>query len=201
MRQALILIDLINELVSSEGKFADKGYTDFAERHGTLNRITQLLDYTRSQGQMIIHVRIAFSPDYREQPNHSPLFKHASKKNALKRGTWGTGFLPETAPLPGEGVLTKHRVNAFIGTPLDLMLRNAGIDQVTIIGCSTDVGVQTTARAAHDLDYRTVVIGDCCIAPRDDDHEPTLRMLSKVVEVSTLEQYLNRRTMGLIGIK
>jgi nicotinamidase-related amidase len=191
MQQALILIDLINELVSPEGKLSGKGYTDFAARHGTLNRIAELLEYARRQAHMIIHVRIAFSPDYREQPKDSPLFKHASRLEALKLADWGTEFHPKANPLPGETVLTKHRVSAFVATPLDLILRNAGIKQVAIIGCSTDVGVQTTARAAHDHDYQTTVIGDCCIAPCDDDHKPTLRMLTKVVQVSTLEQYIN----------
>ncbi len=192
MRQALVLIDLINELIAPEGKLSGKGYADFAERHDTLSRVAALLGYARRQGHSVIHVRVGFSPDYREQPKASPLFKHASRLGALKLGDWGTEFLPQAAPLPGETVLTKHRVNAFVGTPLDLTLRNIGIDRIAIVGCSTDVGMQTTARAAHDLDYACTVIGDCCIAPSDDDHEPTLRMLAKVANVVTLEQFINQ---------
>jgi nicotinamidase-related amidase len=191
MPQALVLIDFINELIAPEGKLSGKGYSEFAERHGTLNKVARLLAYARAQGHSIIHVRVAFSPDYREQPKDSPLFKHASRLGALKLGDWGTKFLPQATPLLDETTITKHRVNAFVGTPLDLILRNAAIDQVVIIGCSTDVGMQTTARAAHDLDYQVTVIGDCCIAPSDDDHEQTLRMLTKVVQVFSLEQYTN----------
>ncbi|MEJ2456278.1 MAG: cysteine hydrolase [Candidatus Thiodiazotropha sp.] len=192
MPQALVLIDLINELIAPEGKLSGKGYADFAERHGTLNKVAALLRHARSHKQRIIHVRVGFSPDYREQPKGSPLFKHASRLDALKLGEWGTEFLPQATPLPGETILTKHRVNAFIGTPLDLTLHNAGIERIAIVGCSTDVGMQTTARAAHDLDYECTVIGDCCIAPCDEDHDPTLRMLSKVAKVVTLEQYINQ---------
>jgi nicotinamidase-related amidase len=100
-------------------------------------------------------------------------------------------YINDFAPLSGEAILTKHRVNAFIGTPLDLLLRNSGISRVAVVGCSTDVGVQTTARAAHDLDYACTVIGDCCIAPSDEDHAPTLRMLTKVANVISLEQFIN----------
>jgi nicotinamidase-related amidase len=60
-----------------------------------------------------------------------------------------------------------------------------------IVGCSTDVDAQTAARAAHDLDYECSVIGNCCIPPCDDNHEPTLRMLAKVTKVITLNQYIN----------
>jgi nicotinamidase-related amidase len=192
MQQALVLIDLINELIAPEGKLSAKGYADFAKRHDSLSRVASLLEYARNQGFSIIHVRVGFSPDYREQPQASPLFKHASRLGALKLGDWGTEFLPQATPLPGETVLTKHRVNAFVGTPLDLILRNAGITRIAIVGCSTDVGMQTTARAAHDLDYECTVIGDCCIAPSDDDHDPTLRMLAKVTNVVTLEQFINQ---------
>ena len=190
MENALILIDFINDIVSPDGKLAGKGYGAFAARHGTLERLPTLLGHARERGFAVIHVRIGFSPDYKEQPKGSPLFGHADKLGALKLGGWGTEFHPAAAPLPGEAVLVKHRVNAFVGTPLDTLLRTCGVKRVAIAGCSTDVGVQTTARAAHDLDYACTVIGDCCIAPSDDDHAPTLRMLAKVARVSTLEGFM-----------
>jgi nicotinamidase-related amidase len=190
MQQALILIDLINELIAPQGKLSGKGYADFAARHATLDRVAALLAQVRRQECAVIHVRIAFSPDYREQPKESPLFRHASKLGALRLGDWGTEFLAQAAPMAGEAILTKHRVNAFVGTPLDLLLRNNRVRRIAVVGCSTDVGVQTTVRGAHDLDYDCTVIGDCCIAPCDEDHEQTLRMLSKISRIATLEQFL-----------
>lgn len=190
--RALVLIDFINEIVHPDGKLAAKGYSDFLARHGTLDRVATLLDHARSTGILPIHVRIGFSPDYKEQPTGSPLFGHAAKLGALQLGTWATEFHAQAAPLPGEAVLVKHRVNAFVGTPLDVLLRTRGITEVAIAGCSTDVGVQTTARMAHDLDYACTVIGDCCAAPKDEDHEPTLRMLAKVAQVYTLADFMAR---------
>jgi len=190
MENALVLIDFINDIVAPEGKLAGKGYAEFAARHGTLKRVTELLEKTRERDCAVIHVRVGFSPDYREQPKGSPLFGHAGKMGALMLGSWGTEFHAAAQPRDGESVLTKHRVNAFVGTPLDTLLRSTGVKRVAFAGCSTDVGVQTTVRAAHDLDYACTVIGDCCIAPSDEDHEPTLRMLTKVAQVTTLEGYL-----------
>ncbi len=191
-RSAIILIDFINEIVHPDGKLAGKGYSDFLARHGTLARVATLLAHARSNGILPIHVRIGFSPDYREQPLGSPLFGHAAKLGALQLGTWATEFHPAAAPLAGEAVLVKHRVNAFVGTPLDLLLRTQGIGEVAVVGCSTDVGVQTTARMAHDLDYACTVIGDCCAAPKNEDHEPTLRMLAKVARIVTLAEFMAR---------
>jgi nicotinamidase-related amidase len=190
--RALVLIDFINEIVHPDGKLAARGYSDFLARHGTLDRVATLLDHARHSNILPIHVRIGFSADYKEQPLGSPLFGHANKLGALQLGTWATEFHPKAAPLHGEAVLVKHRVNAFVGTPLDVLLRTHRITEVAIAGCSTDVGVQTTARMAHDLDYACTVIGDCCAAPKDEDHEPTLRMLAKVAGVCTLADYMAR---------
>ncbi|MBI4996899.1 MAG: cysteine hydrolase [Rhodocyclales bacterium] len=188
--RALVLIDFINEIVDPDGKLAGKGYSDFIARHGTLDRVATLLGHARGKGIQPIHVRIGFSSDYKEQPLGSPLFGHAGKLGALKLGTWATEFHAKAAPIDGEAILTKHRVNAFVGTALDVLLRARGIMEVAVVGCSTDVGVQTTARMAHDLDYACTVIGDCCAAPRDDDHEATLRMLAKVARVTTLAAFM-----------
>lgn len=191
MTQALLLIDLINDIVSPGGKLAGKGYEAFAIRHNTLARAAALLAHARQRNDFVVHVRIGFSPHYGEQPKDSPLFGHAHRLGALQLGTWGTAFHPHVEPLPDEAVLVKHRVSAFVGTPLDLWLRSRGIKHVLIAGCSTDVGVQTTARAAHDLDYACTIVGDCCLAPCDEDHEQTLRMIAKVARVQTLNEVLN----------
>ncbi len=187
-QNALILIDLINETVHPKGKLAGKGYADFASRHGTLDRIPKLLEYARSQQYAVIHVGIGFSPDYKEQPKSSPLFGSTKKFEAFKLGDWGTEFHPKAAPAEGEARLTKHRVSAFFGTALDIILRTYGVKSVVIVGCATDLAVQSAIRDAHDRDYLCTVVRDCCIAANDEDHEHSLRLLSKASKVVTLEE-------------
>ena len=101
-----------------------------------------------------------------------------------------TGFHVKAAPLASEAVLNKHRVSAFFGTPLELLLRTYGVRKLFIAGCSTDMAVQAAARDAHDRDFACHVLGDCCIAANDDDHDQTLRMLTKVARVMTLEEFV-----------
>jgi nicotinamidase-related amidase len=188
--RALVLIDFINDIVHPDGKLAGRGYSEFLARHGTLDRVARLLAHARATDIFPIHVRIGFSPDYKEQPLGSPLFGNAGKLGALKLGAWGTEFHEQAAPIDGEAVIVKHRVNAFVGTSLDVLLRARAVKDVVVVGCSTDVGVQTTARMAHDLDYACTVIGDCCAAPKDEDHDPTLRMLAKVARVTALDEFV-----------
>lgn len=186
---ALLLIDFINEIVHTNGKISGKGYADFDTRHGTLNRVGELLTHARSKGVAVIHVGVGFSPDYREQPETSPVFGGAKKFGVLQLSSWGTEFHAKAAPLASEATLTKHRVSAFFGTPLELLLRTYGVRNLFVAGCATDMAVQAAVRDAHDRDFACAVIGDCCIAANDEDHQQTLRLLSKVATISTLEQF------------
>lgn len=189
-QNALILVDFINEIVHPQGLLVGKGYVDFDFRHGTLDRVQKLLEYARGRQYAVIHVRLGFSPDYKEQPESSPLFGAVKKFGAFKIGGWGVEFHPKAAPVEGEACLTKHRVSAFYGTPLDAILHTYGVKNVVIVGCATDLAVQSAIRDAHDRDYLCTVVSDCCIAANDDDHEHALRLLSKASKVVTLDELI-----------
>jgi nicotinamidase-related amidase len=187
--RALLLIDFINEIVAPEGIIAAKGYADFDARHGTLDRVSRLLRMTRRTNHAIIHVRVGFSDDYKEQPASSPIFGGARAASALLLDTWATDFHPKAMPVGTEACLTKHRVSAFYGTPLEIVLRTYGIRHLAVAGCTTDMAVQTAVRDAHDRDFACTVIGDCCMAANDDDHAHALRLIAKIAEVVDLEGF------------
>lgn len=181
--RALIAIDFVNEMADPKGKLAGRGYASFFEQHKTLDRVHELLEAARRESLPIFHVRVGFSPDYLEQPEGSPLFGPAKKNKVFQLGTWNTEFHPKAAPLPDEKQIIKHRVSAFYGTPLDLMLRIAGIQEVLICGVATDLAVQSASRDAHDRDYAVTIVSDCCAAASEEDHDQALRLLSKIATV------------------
>lgn len=187
---AFVFIDFINEIVDSKGKLAGKGYAKFAEANNSLQNTATLLNNARASGSAIIHVRIGFSPDYKEQPENSPLFGAAKKFGALKLGDWGTEFHPLVSPVLDEVVIVKHRVSPFYGTPLNLILKTYGVKKLVLSGCATDVAVQSAARDAHDRDYACIVAADCCIAASEDDHHQALRMLAKVASIQQVDSLL-----------
>lgn len=69
---------------------------------------------------------------------------------------------PELAPRPDELVFDKITMSAFEGTPLPIALRDCGIDVVAICGVATEIGVEPTARHAHDLGFLPVLLRDAC---------------------------------------
>jgi nicotinamidase-related amidase len=70
------------------------------------------------------------------------------------------------APKEGEIVITKHRISAFVGTDLAMILRANEIDTLVLFGLATSGVVLSTLVEAADQDFRLAVVKDCC-ADRD----------------------------------
>jgi nicotinamidase-related amidase len=62
-------------------------------------------------------------------------------------------------------------------------------------GAESDVAVESTARAASDLAYRTIVVSDACTADSDESHTRSLDVLRKwFAETSTADEVLSALT-------
>jgi nicotinamidase-related amidase len=73
--------------------------------------------------------------------------------------------IPALAPGPDDVVVTKSRYSAFVNTELESILRGNRIDTVVIAGLMTQYCSVTTARHAHDLDYKVVFVRDANAGP------------------------------------
>ena len=83
---------------------------------------------------------------------------------------------PELVTCPEDVILLKNRYSAFISgsSSLELMLRNYGIDTILIAGTKTNVCCESTGRDAMMLDFKVVMVSDCCAALSDEEHLATL---------------------------
>lgn len=105
-----------------------------------------LLDTWRRHGLPIIHVR------------HDSV----TPGSTLAPGQPGNAFRPGFGPRDGEPLISKSVNSAFIGTDLDLRLRQLGIRTVVVFGISTDMCVSTTVRVGANLGYDMVLVEDAC---------------------------------------
>ena len=105
----------------------------------------------------------------------------------------GTGFHVLVTPLPGEKIIMKKEVNAFLNTDLDAWLREMHIKNIILCGMQTHMCLEAATRAAHDLGYQCTVAADAC-ATRDltwnetkvkaaDVHAATLATLTSYARV------------------
>src|ERR1700680_998863 len=69
------------------------------------------------------------------------------------RDSTGFPLIPEMCPPPSEAVFDKIMMSAFEGTPLDIALRDCGIDAFAIVGVATEIGIEPTVRHGADLGY------------------------------------------------
>jgi nicotinamidase-related amidase len=69
-------------------------------------------------------------------------------------------LIPELDQQTGDHTVTKTRWGAFHGTDLDAHLKRLHISQVFICGIATSIGVESTARHAHEHGYHVVLVTD-----------------------------------------
>ncbi len=76
----------------------------------------------------------------------------------------------------GDITLLKNRYSAFTpgSSALERTLRSIGLENVLVAGMKTNVCCESTARDAMMLDFRTVMVSDCCAALSQDEHRATL---------------------------
>ena len=71
-------------------------------------------------------------------------------------------IVSELSPLTSEAVFDRITMSAFEGTPLNMVLRDCGINAFVIAGVATEVGIEPTVRHAADLGYIPVIATDAC---------------------------------------
>jgi biuret amidohydrolase len=84
------------------------------------------------------------------------------------RDSPGFQLIPEITPLASEAIFDKITMSAFESTPLDIALRDCGIQTVMIVGVAIEIGIEPTVRHAADLGYIPVVVTDACGAGNEE---------------------------------
>ena len=93
------------------------------------------------------------------------------------RDTPGFQLAPELVPLPSEAVLDKITFSAFEGTPLDIALRDCGINTFILVGVATEIGIEPTVRHGCDLGYIPILVTDACGAGNQEAGDRALASL------------------------
>ncbi|MGA7521403.1 MAG: isochorismatase family cysteine hydrolase [Acidobacteriaceae bacterium] len=136
-----------------------------------VTRAAEVLDRCRAQHLPIIHVRVGFRPGLPEVSERNPLFgaiRNSPQHQKLFEGEAGAVH-PLLGPKEGDIDIVKHRVSAFTGTDLEMILRTQSVETVVLFGVATSGVVLSTLLDAGEADYRVIVIRDCCA-----DREPDL---------------------------
>lgn len=143
-----------------------------------VSRAAGVLRRSRESGFAVIHVQVGFRPGLPEISPRNALFaaiRNSPEHQKLFEGDAGR-IHPALGPSGDDIVVTKHRISAFTGTDLEMILRAKGIDTLVMFGIATSGVVLSTLLDAVDGDYRVFVVGDCCA---DNDAEVHKVLLEK----------------------
>lgn len=189
-KKVIVVMDFINEIVHSDGKFKGKGYSKFCEENNTINNVVDAVKRAREKGFSVVYVKVGFSQDYSNQPKGSVLFGKANEFQALKLDTWATEIYETLDVKPEDKIIIKDRVSPFYKTDLESYLEKIDASELYFCGVSTDLVVESATRDAHDRDYKTFVLSDCCGAGNKEDHEKSLSTLKKIAIVDSYKNLI-----------
>jgi nicotinamidase-related amidase len=158
-----------------------------------VERALSVLRAARKAGMPVVHVQVGFRPGLPEVSTRNKLFaaiKSSPQHQQLFQGPAGA-IHPALGPEPEDIVVTKHRVSAFTGTDLEMVLRAKEIETIVLFGIATSGVVLSTLLHACDSDYKPVVIADCCADLDAELHGMLLkRLFPQRAEVLTAAEFV-----------
>jgi nicotinamidase-related amidase len=154
---ALVVIDLQKGIVSR----ALEPHTS-AE---VVTRSVRLAKALRAQGGLVVWVRVAIG-EILSLPVDAPM----RDPNAPPPPAEASELIAELERQPEDVVITKRQWGAFYGTELEQMLRRKGVKTILMTGIATNMGVESTARAAFDQGYELVFVEDAMATMKAEMH-------------------------------
>ena len=168
-RTAVLSMDLQTAIVSIYTK----------DQPDLVTRAAGVLKKARDLGLSVFHVQVGFRRGLPEISPRNLLF--SSIKNSVQHRQVfegpGGAIHSAVAPQGQDIVITKHRISAFAGTDLDMILRAKEIETLILFGIATSGVVLATLLQAVDADYRLIVVKDCCA---DADPEVHRSLMEKI---------------------
>jgi len=183
-RTALIAVHMQHDIISADGAFGGFFAAQAAERD-VIGQAGKLLQAARRSGAIAVYTRVAWQPGYPDLVANSPLLGIVAQSQCLVEGSAKAEIVPELSPQDGDVIVTHQRVGGFSASQLDVILRSRGVDTVLFAGVATNASVESTARQASDLGYRTIIVADACSAADPAAHDAAIASLGLLGEIAT----------------
>lgn len=188
MTKALIALHFQNDICHPDGLIPFAVDRSAPAPDLFLERSRTLIARAREAGWLVVHVHIAFRPDYSDLPGNAKLFKAAAELGALKLGSWGAAPMQGFVPAPGDVALIHVANNAFQGTGLEKILRERAVADVAVAGLATQYSVEHTVRHAADLGYAVTMVRDCCATANAAAAAASFAAMAMLADVKNLDE-------------
>lgn len=174
---ALVLIDL------------QKGLRNAPTIHPfdqVIENAAELASVFRKRGFPVVLVNVTG-----QAPGRAQASRPGSQAHALPPDF--ADLVDELGAQDGDIRITKQTWGAFQNTALDSELRDRGVTQVIIGGIATSLGVESTARAAHEHGYHVVLATDAMTDTNPEVHTNSVdRIFPRLGETATTAEILDK---------
>jgi nicotinamidase-related amidase len=168
--QAVLVIDVVKDFTDPSGKVSHPQAADIVPH------IDAFVAQARERGALIIWI-------IDQHRTGKPDWELDNVRDHCTEGTPGVELAPPLEPAEQDYVLNKRRYSAFMGTDLDLILRDNHIDTIFLVGTKTNVCIRATAQDAFQNNYHVIVPREC--VSTDKEH-------LQIANLEDIDTYLGR---------
>lgn len=179
-RGALLVIDMQNDFCAPGG-WTDASGLDYRACRAAIPGAQRAVEAAHAHGMWVVWVYWSNRPDlrnlgaptlyaFKHRPDQTGIGEPLGGGRVLTAGSWNAEMVDELKPLmrPDDVRIEKVRMNGFVGTHLDQVLRTQGIGTLYFAGVNIDQCVATTMEEACFRDYACVLLEDACATSSPD---------------------------------
>lgn len=194
-KTAFLVVDMQNAFCKPDAPAEVPGSRGIV---GNINRFAETL---RASGAQVIWIVSAFDSK-NGRSDWENFFNYIVAADVRERtlaymapGAEGAALWPEMDAREEDTLIEKNRYSCLApgASQLERILRSRGIEFLLIGGTKTNICCETTARAAFDMDFKVILVNDCCAALSEREHLATMEnMIQQFGDVMTSEEISTR---------
>ena len=179
LRSAVLVIDMVRDFTDME-----RGRVPNLPASQMVDTVAAFVEQARGFGARVIWV-------IDSHRSGKPDWELENVRGHCEEGTIGVDLAPPLQPEPEDYLFTKRRYSAFVGTDLDLILRDNHIERVFLCGTKTNVCIRATATDAFERNYHVVVPRECVATDKQHLHDANLEDIGKYMgKVTSMDEAL-----------
>lgn len=171
MNKALLVIDYTNDFVTTDGALTCGEPGQKLE-----TKIAELIEEFVAQQELVVFINDLHLPNDSFHPE-TKLFPPHNIKGSNGRNLYGS--IQKTFEKHQDHAhvinMDKTRYSAFVGTALQLLLNERGINEVHLVGVCTDICILHTAVDAYNFGFHGVIYKDGVASFNPQGHEWALQ--------------------------
>jgi len=168
---ALLVLDMQNEFLDADGQLPVWGGP------AILPQVRTLVDAFHRQARPVIFSRHVCIEPFAHLDTIATMRAVREPASFLPADGWSSEIHRDLHPAPGDHVLVKYRYSAFFDSPLETLLRVAGIREVAVAGVATNICCEATAHDAFFRGFDVLFLLDATGGVDEASHLATLRTI------------------------